>query len=645
MYTDDQIKKMRQRLYERGAGLDGVKKHQLKDEPIEVSREWNLPAKQKTATGETTDLRRDLKMAENNPSVAAVKPRSRYRRFVIVSSFFILAVVALLSSLYVMFGGNQISGDKIEVSINGPALIGGGEEVALEVLVTNNNPAPLESAILIMKYPPGTMTVGDSPRVLSEEKIPLNKLNPGELQTVPLKVAIFGEENTEKKITAQVEYRLAESNGTFTKEASPLAIKISSSPLVLRVDNIEKVASGQTVEVVLTVASNAPTPLENILVTASYPSGFSFVSSEPAPIYGENVWSVGRIEPEGEAKIKITGIAKGLTDETFRINFAAGPAQPDNPYGIAASLADNYADFLIERPFIDVDVAIDGKGSREIVLPEGKEAGVNISLTNTLEESVYDLVVEVVPQGNAITPDSIKSSNGFYDSNTGTVRWEVSNNEDFATVVPGDKRKLSFTVVPGPEHKEAYFELTVNVYARRVSETSAQETLIGTAKTGAKYSGSVLVLSQAGRNTAGFADYGPIPPKVGESTSYTLTLAVEAGVNDVTDAVLETGLPIYVNWLNKYEAEAGKVIYNSVAKKLRWEIGDIPAGQRKVLNLQVDLKPSLSQVEKKPVLLNSQKIKANDRFTGALLQDTAEAVTTELSRELGFPYENGKVRK
>jgi hypothetical protein len=43
------------------------------------------------------------------------------------------------------------------------------------------------------------------------------------------------------------------------------------------------------------------------------------------------------------------------------------------------------------------------------------------------------------------------------------------------------------------------------------------------------------------------------------------------------------------------------------------------------------------------VLLNGQTLRANDRFTGQLLQDTAPPVTTELSTEAGFVEGNGTV--
>jgi hypothetical protein len=644
IYSQEQIEEMRKRLYDRGTDLQKSVRHELTDEKIEVSRDWSSPMGNERKN--TSDLRNSIPVAETtasgNPEVEVAKPKRHYRSFVLLGSFLIFILVAVASSLYLYFGGNQVSSDNIQLSIQGKPLIGGGEVMSLQVAVTNQNTVPIESATLILKYPAGTRTVGDSPRNLFEERIPLDNVAPGEVQNVPIRVAVFGEENAEKQIEASIEYRIEGTNSMLYKDAEPLAFRISSSPLVLRIDSIEKVASGQIADITITAVSNASTPLQDILITAAYPNGFDFVKADPAPVYGDNVWHIKEILSEQSATIKLQGVVMGLTEETFRINFSAGPKNSDNQYQIGAVLAESRADFLIERPFIDVEIAINGDKDRAAVIAEGEPSTVAVNIKNTLDETVYDMVVEVVPGGNALEEKSISSSNGFYDSNTGTVRWETSNNPSFDRVLPGDNRQLSFSVVPGSVRTTAAFDLVVNVYARRVAETSAQETLIGTASAEAKYASSIALGSQVSRGGAGFVERGPTPPKVGEETTYTLTLVAEAGANDAVDAVVDTSLPVYVQWLDLYDTE-GNVTYNDVSKKLQWSIGTIAAGSRKELSFQVSIRPSISQVGDQPVLLNGQSLRANDRFTGSLLQDSASAVTTELSKEMGYQFGNGEV--
>lgn len=641
LHTQEQIDEMRKRLYDRGSDVETNVRHQLSDTPVDVSRDWAVKSTQKL---HTTDLRSGVEVSSGNPNLeeGENKPKRHYRRFILIGSLLIFIFVAGISSLFLYFGGNKISSDNIQIAIIGPSQIGGGETVPLQVTVSNQNPVVIESVTLILKYPSGTQSVGDSPRNLFEERIPMDDIEPGEVKNIPVRFAVFGEENDEKKVEATIEYRVNGSNGMFYKDANPLALRISSSPLVLRVSSIEKVASGQLIDITLTAVSNASSPLRNVLITAFYPNGFTYETSKPEPVYGQNVWRIDELLPEQSATIKLQGIVSGLTEETFRINFDVGPANPDNQYLVGASLAKAKADFIIERPFIDVEIAINGDKDRSAIIPEGERSEVEVNIKNTLDETVYDMVVEVVPGGNALNENSISSRQGFYDSNTGTVRWEVANNASFGQVLPGDVRSLKFDVTPRKNLTTASFDLVVNVYARRVAESSALETLIGTIRAEAKYSSSVNITSQVARNAGQFTGSGPVPPKVGETTTYTLTLIAEAGSNDMVNSVVETSLPLYVNWLDAYEAE-GSVTYNSVSKKIQWAIGDISSGQRKEMTFQVSILPSTSQIGTAPVLLNRQQARANDRFSGELLQDEASPVTTELSTEMGFSKGNGLV--
>ncbi|MEY3784234.1 MAG: hypothetical protein RLZZ230_556 [Candidatus Parcubacteria bacterium] len=641
---EEQIEEMRKRLYDRGSEVEKTVRHELSETKVDITRDWAATKSDRR----TSDLRVGMTAAPADSRADAEdgfiteKPKRRYRTFIMLGSFIIFALVAVVTGLYVYFGGNSVSGDNIKIAIEGKSLIGGGEQMDFQVAVTNDNSVSIEAATLIVKYPPGTKSTGDSPHNVYEERIPLNQIAPGATQNIPLQVLVYGEENAEQIISATLEYRITGSNGTFNKEAPTLAYRISSSPLTIRVDNIEKVASGQLIDVVVTIDSNASTPLNDILLVASYPDGFSLDTADPEPSYGKNVWKIKELLPEQSVQIKLRGVVSGLTEEQLHINFQAGPANVDNQFVVDAVLDELQVGFQIEQPFIDVDIAIDNDHDRAAVVGEGKESYVNLVVKNTLSETVYDMAVEVVLAGNALDEKSIKNSDGFYDSNKGTIRWEVSNNDTFARILPGDSRLLKFSVVPNSLRTAATYGLEVNVYARRVADSSALETLIGSNKAEAKYSTHVALSSQVGRNSSRFTDSGPIPPQVGEVTTYTLTMVAEAGANDVSGVVVETSLPLYVNWLNEVEAN-GSVIYNDVSKQIEWKVGDMKQGERKEANFQVSFTPSVSQIRSTAVLLNKQNLKAEDGFTKSLLQDSVLPVTTELSTEMGFIKGNGVV--
>lgn len=638
----EHIDDLRKRLYDREAFTGGIDRHTLAA-PVDVTRNWQPVAPPVTPVTPAPPAEPVVVAAYVPPPVATQKPRRRYRLVVVLVTLLIMIGGVGFSAFYVLTGSNQISSGNIGIVVSGPPALGGGEMLSLQVGVTNQNNVPIEAATLILKYPDGVRSLTENARELFEERIAINTLAAGEVRNVPIQVALFGEEGAEKKINATLEYRIAGSNGTFYKDAEPITIQITSTPLVLRVTSVEKVASGQLVDVKVVAQSNASTPLNNIIVQAEYPNGFDFERATPAPSYGEGVWVIREVKPEETFEITIRGIVTGLTAETFRINFSAGPAAPDNQYVMSSRLTQGWVDLTIERPFINVAVTVDGKQSQLVTIPSGQTTNVSIDVQNTLDETVYDMVVEVVPGGNALNDRSIISDTGFYDSNTGTVRWEVSNNNSFREVIPGDKRSLTFRVVPVPGRSTATFDLVVNVYARRIAETRAQEQLIGTAQVQARYSSLVTLGSQVSFGGGVFTNSGPVPPRVGQSTTYTVTLVAEAGVNDIVNTLVSTRLPLYVSWQNEYQGD-GEIVYNSVSKELEWRPGDIAMGARKELSFTLGFLPSASQIDTTPVLVNTQQMRANDRFTGDLLQANAPALTTQISAELGYGIGSGRVQ-
>lgn len=636
----ENIDELRKRLYARDSVQPVTQRHELTDEKVEVSSDWK-PTEVNTKT--TTTPVADATLVPSIATDFKQKPKRHYRTFVMAGSLLIFIFGAGISALYLLFGGNQISSDNIGIVMAGPTEVGGGEALSLQVSISNQNTVPIESATLILDYPDGAQSVNETGRNLYEERIPINSVAPGEVKNIPVRVAVFGEEGDQKEVAATIEYRIEGSNGTFYKDSTPLSFRISSTPLVLRVKNIEKVAAGQMVDVTLTAQSNASNPLSNVLVQAEYPNGFQFEESFPPPVFGDSVWLIDELLPEQTTEITLRGVVRGLTEETFRINFDAGPADSGNQYVMSSRLTNAWADFTIERPFIDVEVAVNNSTDSTVVIPAGSKSGVRVEITNTLDETVYDMVVEVVPGGNALREDSIQSIFGFYDSNSGTVRWEVANNPDFAQVFPGDSRTLDFDIDPNSNQSTAAFDLVVNVYAKRIAESSAQEQLIGTNETTAKFSSQIFVYGRTGYSSGPFTDTGPLPPKVGETTSYTIRLIAEAGVNDITDAVVTTSLPLYVNWLDIFQGE-GEVSYNSISKQLEWQVGNIDSGKRKELSFQVSFTPSISQLNSSPTLVNAQQLRAQDRFTGATLRSEASAITIAFTPESGQISETEKVQ-
>ncbi len=634
--SQHEIDEMRKRLYSRGFDTPHSQRHTLTDQPaVDVARNWQTPAGTPVAPIQRPSGESLVIGAESEAELAAEPPR-RYRKFVLFGTLVIFVLGATLAGAFWYFGSDNISGENININISGPATIGGSETMSLQIGITNQNTVAVDQATLVVKYPAGARSVSEPIKNLYEERISVGTMTPGEAKNIPIQVAIYGKENEAQQIDATLEYRITGSDGTFFKISEPLRFQITSSPITMQVSAVRKVSAGQDVDLILTIKSNSSKVQKGVIVSADYPNGFSYKTSDPDPIYNQNTWKIDELKPEQSVKIKIKGTISGLINEAFGVNFAAGISETDNQFIVGSLLAEARTEFVIESPFIEVGISIDDDTDGEAVLEQGRSVPVEISIKNTLDETVYDMVVEVVPSGNALSESSISGGNGYYDSNRGTVRWEVSNNPTFAQVLPGSVQTLNFALTGDSRRGPSSFDITVNVYARRVAEESAQEQLIGSVKASAKYVSEAMVTSQVNYMS------GPVPPKVGQTTTYLVALVAEAGTNDMTNAVVKTSLPTHMNWLNDYSG-LGSVDYNPVSKELRWDVGDIEGKGKKELIFSLSILPSLSQVGITPVLINGITMQAVDRFTGTTLTADSGLMYIELGEEAGYEPGNGAV--
>ena len=646
MKDQHRIDELRKRLYARNSSEFRAERHDLKPEDHEpVSAEWKDKPKPKPAPPQR-DTRSDVYVSDVTASDSPVltdlratqtdKPKRRrsYRTVIMALSILILVLGLGVSSVYLFLGVNEISGRNIDIAVSGPFSIGAGEVMTLDFTINNANPAPIESVTLVMQYPPGTRSAEDPARSLPIDRIAIDRIGPGESAEVPVQAIFFGEIDEEKEIQARLEYRVAGTNSILDRTIEPYAFRITSAPLAIRVESVERVAAGQEVDVILNVVSNAPTTQNNVLVSAQYPSGFDYTSSSPSPEFSNNVWRIDRLEPEATHQIRIRGVFMGGQDDEFSMRFQAGLARSDNPFVLGTVFTSVRSDFIIEQPFIDVQVAVNGETGRTVPV-EFRRAEIQITVRNTLPNPIYDMRVDAKLSGSALDSSSVRTPNGFYSSTERVARFNVSTNSGLTEIPAGSSRTFTIEVVPA-DVETGTIEIDVDVFGRRVVEERVTETLVGSRLVTAQFTSQVGLVGEVAPVS------GPIPPVAETRSVYRFSLVAQAGNNDIVDTIVTTSLPTYVEWLDQYTG-TGDLVFNPVAQEITWSPGSISANQSRELVFEVAIEPSLSQVNMTPALVNVSHIRARDLFTGTIVRNSESAFSTELALSLGYERNNGRV--
>ncbi|HTW96496.1 MAG TPA: hypothetical protein VMD74_02450, partial [Candidatus Methylomirabilis sp.] len=139
---------------------------------------------------------------------------------------------------------------------------------------------------------------------------------------------------------------------------------------------------------------------------------------------------------------------------------------------------------------------------------------------------------------------------------------------------------------------------------------------------------------------------GPLPPTVGEQTSFKVYWDLTNNLHDLNDVVLETILPPEVTWDTHNRTSVGTISYDQATNKVTWNIGRLPITVfRADAEFNIALTPTESDRNKIVVLLAGTKISATDANTNAPLEKNSVPKTTKLEDdEIANMSSDGRVR-
>lgn len=651
----ERLDTIREQLYARGTqdpnlGYTDLSKRKTAI-PENTPSVWRDVRDEAVARHTETVLPRPVLPQDTDNTLQFAMPKRKRTRFRIIAIaggaiFFLIAV--LLASTYLFFGKNSISGNNITLEARGPFTVGGGEKFDFTISLTNQNAVPIAAATLIIEYPQGTQSASEQGKEQFRERRTIERIGPGEVLNIPASAVVFGEENEEKEIRVTIEYRVEGSNATFFRDAPPLKFKISSSPVSMSVDAVERVTSGQEIDLTVQLTSNSPTTLEGLLMKAEYPPGFSFTSSEPRTVAGEDAWRIAELKPEEKKTIRIRGLMSGKDPEKKIFKFTSGVANERDPFALASVFTTKNHELELEAAFVNLEMTVNGKGGETVTLAAREAALIDVTFRNTLSDTIYDAVIEVELTGNALDKPTVSAGTGFYDSTKSIITWDsIGGNNGLREIIPGGASTVSFSFTPlaPDEHtRTPQVIASVNVKGRRVSESNVAQTLTGTIARTVKIESQTTLSSQAFYTTGPFENSGPVPPVAEQRTTYTIFAALANGSNPLSDTVVEMQLPPYMSWEEKTQASIGALTYNASTRLISWKIGDLEAGKAAGAAYQVSLMPSITQVGTVPAIVTEQRSRAKDRFTGTVLRATTPDLPAQLDFEPDESKRDGRVQ-
>lgn len=616
-------------------GKDFNRLHELEESLYSRNNRYKeKPERSEISKGEKDELPDNWELPEEDMTKRKNKKHSFLWTILIFSIGFFVVSVGIAA--FAIFGGTFfVSSENVDISVVGPVSINGGEELSLDVVIGNENKVGLTDATLFVEYPEGARKPDNIQEELVRETYNVGAVSAGSIARKTVKAVLFGEKGAVQNIHLKLEYGVESSNAVVVKEKD-YEILIDSSPINVTLDYPSEVNPNQDLELEALITSNSNNVIDNVLLIAEYPFGFSFESANPEPNFDDTIWNIGTLEPEESKTVTINGklFGQDRDERTFRIKTGVQSEQDQKKLGaIFSSIAETIE---IKESLLSLDIKV-SEQSQNYSVSTGENVKVELIWQNNTEDKITNARIETKLGGNMFDKNNVVvGDNGFFRSLSNTIIWDQNSYSDLREILPGESGVVIFQLRPKSENvsrlQDPLISLDVILEGSRFQQDGSPIVIRNERMEDIKIVSQANLYSRIVYSTGPFINTGPFPPEAETPTTYTAIWSVTNMFNDITGAKVVATLPPYVTWLQQVSPSNEDVKYDEETRTITWNIGEVLAEGLSVseqVAFQVELLPSVSQVGTVPVIVDNATFQGIDRFTGSTVKSVSQALTTK----------------
>ncbi len=633
------IHKLRQQLYSRGYTSEEDKRTEITSKEVEgVQSDWNTPTEEKS-----------------NKKRWWQKEEGFFVKWILILSILFFLVSFVIAAFIFLRGSANISSHNVDIRILGPVATPGGEELSLEVIVDNKNNVDIESAVVLVEYPDGARRHDNLNEPLIRDQNAYGTIASGSNTRQTFRSVLFGEQQSVKEIKVTLEYRVRGSSATFAKEKL-YEIQISSSPVLVDIQYPNQVRSDQQIEFVVDVTSNSSAELNNVLLRAEYPFGFSFSEADPDPTFDTDIFFIGRLRPEEKKTIRIRGILQAQDNEERTFRFNIGTESDTDERELGAVYVASSRTVTITEPSIALSATVGGSSAQDVAVRSGQNVSTVISWFNNLSTRVVNANLTATLGGSMIDRSTLAvGAGGFFRSATDTVEWTQNTQQGLAEIAPGNRGTVNFdfniqklTSQLANSMRNPEISIVFDIEGTRFSEGNVPERVETSVTRNIRVASDMDFSARAVRTLGPLENTGPIPPKVDQETTYTIIWSLTNSYNDVRNIRAVAQLPAYVEWEGIFSPSSENISFNPITNQVIWEIDTLSAGagfssSPREVAFRLAVTPSLTQVGSRPVIIQQASVQGRDSFTDSTLTDSFGPLTTHLTTDPGLNISDSEV--
>ena len=566
----------------------------------------------------------------------------KQKKILIISSIIFLAVLVLSSAVF-YFWLTSFKKSLIDFNISGPTQVPSGEAATYIVSYWNNTNQILQNANLALHYPQDAV-VGDNKII---QNIDLGSIGIGGGGKQEITLAFVGPDKSIQRLEAVLSYKPQNTTSTFENKASK-EVAINGSALSINFKTPETTLPNIKNVYVMHYKNNTNKVFQNVSIEATYPNEFNFVSSDQTPAKNSNTWNLGDLNPNEEGDITVLGILRNVQNAKFEL--AIGVVKNNRFYKFSQNSSRIN---LIALP-LKMDISVNGQSN--LTVNPSDYLQFKIHYENNAGIALSDVILRAKLDGLMYDFSSLKTS-GYFNGVDDTITWNAGNLPDFKSLSPDSLGDVEFQINVKPRYiirtfRDKNFLLQVST----VMETPTVPPSLAVKSLSVVNDLAIKINTKTELKTKGYyfdsiiKNSGPLPPKVNQTTTYTIHWQVTNFSNDIENTMVKAVLPEGVSWLNKKAgAGAATLEYNDRTSELTWNMGEIAAGTGVLLDpyevvFQVGLTPAISKVDTVVPILGESTLTGNDIFTGNDILVIAQALRTDLPDDSGVGLYKSRVQ-
>ena len=565
-----------------------------------------------------------------------------------IGAYVLGGLVVILSIFFIITKVSQgIFNEKnVSISIQGESEVEGNQSVKYKIIVKNNNWVSLKNAKISLNYSENFIPQEANNLKIEDQSnsyIDVGKVRFKSQVEYEVSGKFFAPHGFMVYLNGTLSYSPSVSNNFFQTK-NQFGVDVKDSPISLEVLVPQQLASGSQVEYLVDYKNNSTQTFDNIQLKVEYPDSFSFLSSNQETADANNLWNVGTLKPGQEGKITIQGILSGAGSEVKILKAYVGT---QGASGTFVAYNQQYSSTKLVDPPLVIAQSIDAKSNHPINPGETISYVINYKNQSNVGYTNAIITFGVNDIGSILDFSHMKSDKGgYFDAVNRKIIWRASDIPGLAIIAPGQAGTINLsipvlnTISIKNENSKNFKVVTVaEINSPDLPNSVGTSKLVGSNTLELKLNSKVILSTTGFYDDANISNYGPLPPKLGQETSYVIHWKILNVSNDIGQVQVSSSLPAGMKWTGKIYPENEKIEYNSRTNQIVWQAGVLKSAtgilsSAREVSFQIALVPQPNQVDQSEVdILNPSILTAKDLFTNSDIKIQNDKKTTRLPED------------